>query len=642
MRLVYIHEKFGAFGGAEANILASAEGLAARGHTVALAHGPSTGRGEAEWARTFETRFPWADVGGDTEANVSRAIAEFRPDAVFAHNVSDAGALRALSRSASPVVRMVHDHDLCCMRSYKYNVFSRRICGRAASLYCVFPCGASVRRGPAGRLSLKWVSYWAKRREIDLNRGFERLIVASSFMRDELLKNGFSDSKIEVHAPVPRAAAAADTATFGERNLIVYAGQIVRGKGVDVLLESLARVTTPFECVIIGDGSHRHACEQLSDRLGLGERVRFTGFLPQAAIAGYYREASLSVMSSLWPEPFGATGIEAMRCGLPVVAFDAGGIREWLQDGVNGHLVPWMDRSAFAACVDDLLGDKAAARRLGENGRRLASENFNFSSYVLGLEDLFSRVQRPMPAPAATLPLAIDAQLLRNFETFETPTGLWRLRARVAFRRVAWRFIVGGAGMVKRAIDIVASFCALVALSPLFLVVAALVKLDGGRVIFAQTRVGRWGREFKMFKFRSMRPDAERRLAELLALNKHAGGVTFKIQNDPRVTRIGRYLRRYSLDELPQFFNVLLGDMSLVGPRPPVPREVALYTLADRRRLAVKPGITCIWQVSGRANIDFPGQVGLDVRYINSHSVAQDIRILIRTLPAVIFGSGGY
>ena len=534
-----------------------------------------------------------------------------------------------------------------CMRSYKYNVFSRKICVRASSLYCVFPCGASVRRGPGRGLSLRWVSYWAKRREIALNRGFERLVVASSFMRDELLRNGFAASKIEVHAPVPRAAGTADTASFGERNLIVYAGQIVRGKGVDVLLESLARVTKPFECVIIGDGSHRQACEQLRDRLGLGGRVKFTGFLPQAEIAGYYREASLSVMSSLWPEPFGATGIEAMRCGLPVVAFDAGGIREWLHDGVNGHLVPWMDRSAFAARVDDLLGDKEAARRLGENGRRQADERFNFSSYVDGLEGLFSRVQKPSPAPAPApqpqpQPLAIDAELLRNFETFETTTGLLRLRARVAFRRMAWRFIVRGADMAKRAIDIVASLAALVILSPVFLAIAAVVKLDGGKVIFAQTRVGRWGREFKMFKFRSMRPDAEQRLAGLLAMNQHAGGVTFKIQNDPRVTRIGRYLRRYSLDELPQFFNVLLGNMSLVGPRPPVPREVALYTLADRRRLAVKPGITCIWQVSGRANIDFPGQVGLDVRYINSHSLAQDIRILLRTLPAVIFGSGGY
>ena len=145
-----------------------------------------------------------------------------------------------------------------------------------------------------------------------------------------------------------------------------------------------------------------------------------------------------------------------------------------------------------------------------------------------------------------------------------------------------------------------------------------------------------------MLKFRSMRIDAEARLKELLAKNQHTGGVTFKIKDDPRVTRVGKFIRKYSLDELPQFWNVFLGDMSLVGPRPPVPREVALYSLADRRRLAVKPGITCIWQVSGRAEIDFPGQVQLDVRYIESRSLRQDIKILFKTIPAVLTGSGAY
>ena len=119
-----------------------------------------------------------------------------------------------------------------------------------------------------------------------------------------------------------------------------------------MLLESLARVVSPFECVILGDGSQRAECERISRRLGLDGRVHFKGFVPQAQIAGYYRDASLAVMSSLWPEPFGAAGLEAMRCGLPVVAFDAGGIREWLLDGVNGFLVPWMDRDAFARKVD--------------------------------------------------------------------------------------------------------------------------------------------------------------------------------------------------------------------------------------------------------------------------------------------------
>jgi glycosyltransferase involved in cell wall biosynthesis len=155
--------------------------------------------------------------------------------------------------------------------------------------------------------------------------------------------------------------------------------------------------------VILGDGSQRADCERLSQRLGLQSRVTFAGFVPQARIAGYYRDASLAVMSSLWPEPFGATGLEAMRCGLPVVAFDAGGIREWLLDGVNGFLVPWMDRATFATRVDTLLRDKELARRLGDNGRRFADERFNFSAYIDGLEKLFTRVAAQTPAPPAQL-----------------------------------------------------------------------------------------------------------------------------------------------------------------------------------------------------------------------------------------------
>lgn len=404
MRLLYVHERLGAFGGAEANVLATASGLRERGHTVALAHGPGTGRGETEWEKAFGERFALPSTAGG--GALAKAIGQFAPDVVFVHKTADASALRVLATGATPVVRMVHDHDLYCMRGYKYGYFDRKICQRGASLYCVVPCGASICRNPGSSFPVKWVSYLAKRREIALNRRFQRMVVATNYMRDELLRNGFATSQIEIHAPVPRSAPPMAEASFSDRNRLVYAGQIIRGKGVDVLLESLAMVKTPFEAIIIGDGSHRPACERLRDQLGLADRVKFTGFVPQAKIAEYYKEASLSVMSSLWPEPFGATGLEAMRCGLPVVAFDAGGIREWLFDGLNGFLVPWMDRGAYARSVERLLTDKALARRLGENGRRIADERFNFSSYIEGLEDLFARTADTRPARRPSTSLA--------------------------------------------------------------------------------------------------------------------------------------------------------------------------------------------------------------------------------------------
>ena len=240
------------------------------------------------------------------------------------------------------------------------------------------------------------------------------------------------------------------------------------------------------------------------------------------------------------------------------------------------------------------------------------------------------------------VPKRVSPELLSHFESFESRSGLLRMNARTSLRRLTRKWVVAGADIAKRGLDILGSSAALVALSPVLTAAAVMVRLDGGPVIFIQTRFGRHGRTFKMFKFRSMRIDAEKRLADLLATNKHEGGVTFKIKNDPRVTRIGRWLRRYSIDELPQFYNVLIGDMSLVGPRPPVPREVELYTLADRRRLFVKPGITCIWQISGRAEIDFPGQVLLDVGYIEGQSMGKDIKILAGTPKAIVFGPGAY
>lgn len=231
--------------------------------------------------------------------------------------------------------------------------------------------------------------------------------------------------------------------------------------------------------------------------------------------------------------------------------------------------------------------------------------------------------------------------VMQRYAAARTPLGRGRLWLHVQQQRLEWRWLVAGGELAKRALDLAGSLCALILLSPIFLLIALLIKLeDGGPVVFAQTRVGKLGREFRMLKFRSMCLDAEARLQALLVCNEHGEGVTFKIKNDPRLTRVGRWLRKFSLDELPQLYNVLCGEMSLVGPRPPIPREVARYTPADRRRLAVQPGLTCFWQINGRSQIDFSGQVKLDVEYIESQSCWTDMKIMVKTVPAVLSGKG--
>jgi len=193
---------------------------------------------------------------------------------------------------------------------------------------------------------------------------------------------------------------------------------------------------------------------------------------------------------------------------------------------------------------------------------------------------------------------------------------------------------------LKRATDVGLSAVALLVLAPLMVATAAAIRWqDGGPALFVQERVGRYGRPFRMLKFRTMCPDAEARLAELLPYND-LDGPAFKMRDDPRITTLGRWLRARSIDELPQLWNVLVGDMSLVGPRPPLAQEVARYERWQLRRLSMKPGLTCSWQVSGRSDVDFDRWMALDLEYIDNWTLWLDLRLILRTIPTVLRGSG--
>jgi len=234
--------------------------------------------------------------------------------------------------------------------------------------------------------------------------------------------------------------------------------------------------------------------------------------------------------------------------------------------------------------------------------------------------ELFNRMEIPVTKA--------DARILK-----------WKQRSRL----VVWEGMLRSLLVVKRVVDVMVSLAAIVLLFPFYLLIPLLILIeDGFPVIYVQKRVGLNGREFRFFKFRTMVRNADELRDALIEEAGARNGVTFKMKDDPRILKCGRFLRRSSLDEIPQFLNVLTGDLSLVGPRPPMADEVRQYTLAERKRLHVKPGLTCLWQIGGRADVPFDEQVGLDMQYIQSQSLLKDLMIMLKTIPAVLFGRGAY
>ena len=387
MRILFINEKCGYLGGVEQNVADSARGLRARGHRCGLCYGSLTGKDPDGYRSLFDETYACSDFafgsGGAAGEPFDAILEKASPDVAYFHKVPETSFWERSGGSVRSV-RMVHDHDLCCPRGYKYFTLSGRLCHFRAGWRCWTDL-AFIRRDRSSPIGVGLSSIGKKMKEMRRNQRLDRLLVGSRFMRETLLQNGFAGSKIHLLPPVVQNGLRGPTRIPDDPH-ILYVGQLIHGKGVDLLLRALAMIETPFRATVVGTGNASERLEALSARMGLSDRVRFEGWVGHEGLRNYYDSARVVAVPSRWPEPFGLVGLEAMGHGRPVVAFDVGGIPDWLEDGVTGLLVAEQDTGAYARALERVLTDGDLAERLGQRGYERARERYSFDRYIDELE----------------------------------------------------------------------------------------------------------------------------------------------------------------------------------------------------------------------------------------------------------------
>ena len=378
LKLLHVHERASFHGGVEQILHDTANALTSRGWQQALLHN------DPQPDDVFSAPFG--------ENSTDRGILErFEPDAVLLHKVPDRGLAGSVS-ARFPTVAMVHDHDLVCLRRHKYFPVSGRICDKPAGHHCYTRLCFINRNPVAGGLPVVFKSAGQRKRDIESQRHVRRFVVGSRWMQNELVMNGVPFERTRVIHPIPLALAGTRPLPRQGTNEILYVGQVIRGKGVDLLIRALGRLTHPWHATIVGTGNHLDHCRNLAGKLGIDDRVDFTGWVAHGDLENHYARAAFTVVPSRWPEPFGMVGIEAMARGRAVVGFSAGGIPDWLRDGVNGLLVPPGDVERLAGAMTSLLADPELARRLGEGAARTVTEGFTHGAYVDDMAALLEAV----------------------------------------------------------------------------------------------------------------------------------------------------------------------------------------------------------------------------------------------------------
>ena len=402
MRILFVHELAGFQGGAEANVHQVATAFATRGHQVGMLYSRLGDDGGGGFLDVFDGHWRSSDL----------ALAlERQPDVVYVHKISDLNLLRRLIGSGLPLVRMVHDHDSYCQRSSRYFPWNRTICTRRAGYACALTCG--VQRNRDGKLPLKLVWPGRKLAEIELCMNFDTHLVQTPYMESELILHGIDPGSVRVLPIAPQQQGIGPKDSYASPN-ILFVGQLLRGKGVDFLLRALAVVRElglgdgeAWSCTIAGEGQHLGTCQKLARDLDLADRVHFVGRLNRDELAAQYQNARLGVVPSVWPEPMGMVGLEFMWASLPVVAFDAGGISHWLEDGRTGFLAPPKDVGGLARHIGRLLENPPLAEEMGRRARRVAEAKYRHGDYIDRLLQILSEAAGTGPAEVAPRPIPI-------------------------------------------------------------------------------------------------------------------------------------------------------------------------------------------------------------------------------------------
>ncbi len=379
LKILWINDRADFTGGCEGYIFHTARMLSEKGYHNTLLYDVK-GWTEPSFIRIFDAAFP--------RVALKRQIAEIEPDIIYVHHLAGRQAISELLESGRPAIRFFHDHKLFCLREHKYKTISHQTCTQPTGWRC-YPCLGFINRSE-GRIPVKISSLGKLQAEQAVNKKLSGFIVASEYMKKHLTAHGFPADKIKVIPLYSWRDREEEPGKDG--NYILYSGQIVRGKGIDILLKAMKLINTQIPLIIAGSGRQKQEYEELTQKLGLNELVKFNGFVNQEKLMKLNRDCTCLVMPSRVPETFGLSGLEAMSWSKPVVASDVGGISQWLKHGINGYLIKGNDPQAMASALDKLLSDRVRAAEMGRAGYVIYKKEFTPEVHLDSLMKYFERV----------------------------------------------------------------------------------------------------------------------------------------------------------------------------------------------------------------------------------------------------------